>query len=49
MFWTNDVRSLDIDAARHGYADAANWPAEHERDYGKPYDSDRSGDSARYI
>ena len=49
MFWTNDVRSLDIDAARHGYAGTANWPGQNERDYGRAYDADRRADSARYI
>jgi hypothetical protein len=49
MFWTNDVRSLDIDAARHGYAGAANWPGQNERDYGRAYDANRRADSARYI
>ena len=49
MLWTNDLRTLDIDAARHGYAGTANWPVQQERDYGAPYDADRRSVGVRYI
>jgi hypothetical protein len=49
MFWTNDVRTRDIDAARHGYAGAANRPAQDGREYGQGYDADRRSVGARYI
>ena len=52
MFWTNDVRSLDIDAARRGYAGAADRPAQHWREYEQGrdyYNADRREADARYI
>jgi hypothetical protein len=49
MFWTNEVRSLDIDAARHGYAGAANRPGQDWREYRQDQDADRRSVGARYI
>ena len=49
MLWTNDLRTLDIDAARHGYAGTANLPVQQDRDSGAPNDADRRSVGGRYI
>lgn len=49
MLWTNDMRSLDIDAARHGYAGVSDHAAQYWLDFESTYDAPPVGDNARYL
>jgi hypothetical protein len=49
MLWTNDMRSLDIDAARHGYAGVSDRAARYWLDFESIYDAAPAGDNARYL
>ena len=47
LFWTNDVQSLDIDAASRGYASATDRPV--QRGHGQVHDAGRASINQRYI
>jgi hypothetical protein len=49
LFWTNDVQSIDLDAANRGYAGAADQPTQYERGHALGRDGGRRSIDQRYI
>jgi hypothetical protein len=54
LFWINEVQTFDLDAARHGYAGAADRATQddgvqHSRGYEPARDGGRESGKARYI
>ena len=49
LFWTSDVRSLNLDAANRGYAGPAGAPTQYEREHGNGNDAGRGSVDQRSI